>query len=60
MKKLSQEAACRVTPYVTAKSLCERFTASLIKDFVTVLGGAEPMSKPCEALSPHGFLGKES
>jgi pimeloyl-ACP methyl ester carboxylesterase len=54
-----RDDACQATPYATAKRLYERFTSSLVKDFVTVLGGAEPASEPCEGLSPHGFFGME-
>lgn len=54
-----RDDACRLTPYSAAKRLYERFTSSMAKDFVTVLGGAAAASKPCEALSPHGFFGME-
>lgn len=54
-----RDDACKVTPYPAAKRFYERFTSSLVKEFVTVLGGAEPASKPCEGLSRHGFFGVE-
>ena len=44
---------CTYTPYSSAKRLGERFP------LVSVSGGPPPRSKPCDALSEHGFLGKE-
>lgn len=46
--------ACEVTPHSAAKRLADRFP------LVSVSGGPPPQSKPCEALSAHGFLGKEA
>ena len=37
----------------------KRVTKSPKVDFIEVQGGDPPRSEPCEALSPHGFLGKE-
>lgn len=54
-----RDDGCRVTPYAGARDLFRRVTASRKKDFVTVIGGSPPLSKPCEAMSHHGFLGKE-
>ncbi|HET9403874.1 MAG TPA: alpha/beta hydrolase [Burkholderiales bacterium] len=45
---------CAYTPYASAKRLSERFP------LVTVSGGLPPQSKPCEAMSEHGFLGREA
>jgi hypothetical protein len=45
---------CTYTPYASAKRLADRYP------LVSVAGGAPPQSKPCEAMSEHGFLGKES
>jgi hypothetical protein len=46
--------SCEVTPYGDAVRLAE------IYPLITVVGGAQPRSGPCEAFSQHGFLGKES
>jgi pimeloyl-ACP methyl ester carboxylesterase len=45
---------CTYTPYSSAKRLADRFP------LVSVSGGLPPQSKPCEAMSEHGFLGKEA
>lgn len=44
---------CSVTPYSSAKRLSDRFP------LVSVSGGMPPQSDPCEAMSAHGYLGKE-
>jgi pimeloyl-ACP methyl ester carboxylesterase len=46
--------ACRETPYSSAKRLAERYP------LVSVSGGNPPRSEPCQALTPHGFLGREA
>ena len=45
---------CDVTPYSAAKRLAGRYT------LISVAGGSPPLSKPCEAMSAHGFLGREA
>ena len=45
---------CAYTPYTSAKRLADRYP------LVTVSGGLPPQSKPCEAMSEHGFLGREA
>lgn len=45
---------CAYTPYSSAKGLADRYP------LVSVSGGAPPQSKPCEAMSEHGFLGREA
>jgi len=45
---------CTYTPYSSAKRLADRYP------LVSVSGGAAAQSKPCEAMSEHGFLGKEA
>ena len=45
---------CHETPYSSAKRLAERYP------LVSVAGGDPPQSAPCQAMSPHGFLGKEA
>lgn len=44
---------CASTPYGAAKRLGDRFP------LISVSGGLPPLSQPCEAMSAHGFLGKE-
>ena len=46
--------ACNVTPYSAAKRLADRYP------LVSVSGGQPAQSAPCEAMSAHGFLGKEA
>lgn len=45
---------CAYTPYSSARRLADRFPV------VAVSGGRPAQSKPCEAMSPHGFIGKEA
>lgn len=45
---------CDVTPYSSAKRVAERYP------LISVSGGLPPQSKPCEAMSAHGFLGREA
>lgn len=46
---------CRLTPYADAPSTATAARAALI----TVRGGLPARSGPCQAMSPHGFLGRE-
>jgi len=48
------EDGCYVTPYSEARALAERYP------LISVSGGSPPQSAPCQAMSYHGFLGKES
>lgn len=48
-----REDACRLTPYSEARRLADKYP------LISVSGGKPPESDPCEALTPHGFLGKE-
>lgn len=45
---------CAYTPYSSAKRVAERYP------LVSVSGGNPPQSKPCQAMSQHGFLGREA
>jgi pimeloyl-ACP methyl ester carboxylesterase len=45
---------CYVTPYADAAQLVEKYP------LISVSGGHSADSDPCEALTSHGFLGKES
>lgn len=44
---------CSITPYGDAARLADRYP------LISVFGGRSPQSDPCEALSAHGFFGKE-
>lgn len=46
--------ACDVTPHSSARRLADRYP------LVSVSGGPPAQSKPCEAMSAHGFLGREA
>jgi pimeloyl-ACP methyl ester carboxylesterase len=45
---------CNVTPYHAAQALADRHP------LISVTGGKAAESAPCEALSEHGFLGREA
>jgi len=45
---------CEYSPHQAAKRLADRYP------LVSVSGGPPAQSKPCEAMSPHGFLGREA
>ena len=45
---------CEYSPHYAAKRLADRYP------LVSVSGGPPAQSKPCEAMSPHGFLGREA
>jgi pimeloyl-ACP methyl ester carboxylesterase len=48
------EDGCNTTPYSVAKQLADHYPV------IAVSGGPPPQSKPCEAMSAHGFLGREA
>jgi hypothetical protein len=54
-----KEDGCEYTRYADAQQLAGQFTSSAGVSFVTVEGGDPARDPPCEALAPHGFLGKE-
>ncbi len=54
-----RDDGCDHTPATDAPKLLERFTGASRKALEVLQGGDPPKSKPCEALSPHGFLGLE-
>ena len=45
---------CAGTPYYAAKRLADRYS------LISVSGGPPALSGPCEAMSAHGFLGREA
>jgi hypothetical protein len=50
---------CRETPPAGTRRIAERLINASAVKVNPVKGGDPPRSKPCEALSPHGFLGVE-
>lgn len=49
-----QDDGCSTTPYHAAQRLADRYP------LISVKGGEQARSAPCEALSEHGFLGREA
>ncbi|HVO92405.1 MAG TPA: alpha/beta hydrolase [Terriglobales bacterium] len=45
---------CEVTPYGDVVRLADKYP------LISVVGGSPPRSGPCDALSQHGFLGREA
>ena len=54
-----KDDGCRVTPSSGTERIKDKLKASPRVDVVEVDGGDPPQSKPCGALSQHGFLGIE-
>jgi hypothetical protein len=54
-----RDDGCFASLHVDAVLLPPRMTSSPRVNFITVVGGDPPRSDPCEAMSAHGFLGKE-
>ena len=51
---------CWVTEYDDAQAIYDSIPASTRKEFISVSGGSPPLvDNPCQALTAHGFLGKE-
>jgi hypothetical protein len=48
------EDECEFTPYSGARALADRYP------LISVSGGLPPQSAPCQAMSRHGFLGREA
>lgn len=51
---------CDITPATDAPKLTKALSKSRKVDVAILEGGSPPKSKPCEAMSQHGFLGIES
>ncbi len=49
-----REDGCNLCPYSGAARLADRYP------LISVSGGSPPQSGPCDALSAHGYLGKEA
>jgi pimeloyl-ACP methyl ester carboxylesterase len=54
-----RDDGCFASQHADALLLPPRMTSSPRVNFITVVGGDPPRSDPCEAMSQHGFLGKE-
>lgn len=54
-----RDDGCKVCPFQEAVALKNKLSGAPKVDFVEVLGGSPPQSGPCQALSNHGFLGRE-
>ncbi len=54
-----EQDGCSETPPAQAGALAKALAASPKVTAKTLTGGTAPRSGPCEALSPHGFLGIE-
>jgi hypothetical protein len=54
-----KDDGCKPHQYRDALALSKTFKRSPRVDFISVEGGNEPKSGPCEALSAHGFFGIE-
>ena len=50
----NRDDGCRSSPYSGAERLSKKFP------LVSVSGGDPPQSEPCEAMSQHGYLGREA
>ena len=51
---------CPVTPPADAASIVRKLSHAPVTKIVSIDGGDPPRSEPCEALSAHGFLGREA
>ncbi|MFQ5883041.1 MAG: alpha/beta hydrolase [Candidatus Methylomirabilales bacterium] len=54
-----KDDACFTTPPEDVKDLKQRLVTSPKVRVLNFNGGSEPLSGPCQALSPHGFFGIE-
>jgi len=55
-----KDDGCKACQYRDALALSRKLKRSSRVDFISVEGGNEPQSGPCEALSAHGFFGIET
>lgn len=54
-----RDDGCKNCPFQDAVALKTKLSGTSKVDFVEVQGGSPPQSDPCQALSYHGFLGRE-
>ena len=54
----TREDGCRISPYAGAERAFASLSMVRVREFLTISGGRS-ISAPCEARSPHGYLGIE-
>jgi hypothetical protein len=54
-----RDDTCQVSRYADASGLVRELSGAPRRELVTFEGGAPAESGPCEARSPHGYLGRE-
>ena len=55
-----RDDGCPLTPYHDAPLIIERLSNAPVTELISFKGGYQPKSKPCDALSQHGYYGIES
>jgi pimeloyl-ACP methyl ester carboxylesterase len=55
-----REDACRASPYSGAEAILRALKQAPVKELLAFDGGSPPISPPCEAKAPHGYLGIEA
>lgn len=54
-----KDDGCDKTPAIDAAKLASAFSMAPVKEVKIFKGGSKPKSKPCQALSQHGYIGIE-
>jgi predicted alpha/beta-hydrolase family hydrolase len=54
-----KDDGCRFSPYSGAEALVKALKRAPVKELMAFAGGSPPISPPCEAKAPHGYLGIE-
>lgn len=57
--QIDQDDSCRLSPPGNAATIKAALTSAPVAEIQTFSGGEAARSPPCEAFSPHGFLGIE-
>jgi pimeloyl-ACP methyl ester carboxylesterase len=55
-----RDDGCRASPYAGAEGIVRALTRAPVKELLAFEGGSRPISAPCEAKAPHGYLGIEA
>jgi len=55
-----KDDTCRASPYSGAEDIMKALGRAPVKELMTFEGGSPAISPPCEARSPHGYLGIEA
>ncbi|MEX2222376.1 MAG: alpha/beta hydrolase [Candidatus Rokuibacteriota bacterium] len=55
-----KDDACRASPYSGAEAIVKALKHAPVKELLAFEGGSPPISGPCEAKAPHGYLGIEA